>query len=442
MAANTADPGLPPEKLSFAHHTWRTRILISTYFAYAGYYLTRKVFTICKTTIAVEWGMSLQDMAHIWTAYLLAYMIGQFVNSFLGRKFGPRVLLLGGLGLSMAFNIVFGITNSYYTFLVFMFFNGLVQASGWPGVVGGIAEWLRPKERGSIMGFWSTSYLIGNLLVKSMGSFLLGEWGWRWSFFGCTLLTAFIWLLIFFWQRNKPQDVGLSQLVPDDNEEGRAIAATQAERVSFREYLNLAANPIVLAMGASYFCIKFLRYALDSWLPAFLDIQGMSAEQAGYYSSIFDWAGLGGAIAAGFALDWIFRGKWPLLCLTMGIGMVAGYVVVILYGGNPYALAFSFGLVGFMIYGPDTILCGAASITVAGERNGVAMAGLVNGIGSIGPIIQEEVIGLLVRDDVHAGIRNTNLLGLAMSIVFVLLMLIVMWRVRIGHRQLDEARTP
>ena len=70
-----------------------------------------------------------------------------------------------------------------------------------------------------------------------------------------------------------------------------------------------------------------------------------------------------------------------------------------------------------MLYGPDTLLCGAASVQVAGEKNAVAVAGLVNGMGSIGPIVQEEVIGWLVRGHVQEGMRNTNRLALAMSIL-------------------------
>src|SRR5205085_11242132 len=113
--------------------------------------------------------------------FLFAYMLCMFINGFLGRRWGPRVLLLGGLGFSIVFNVMFGFANSFSTFLVFMFFNGLVQASGWPGSVGAVAQWLRPAERGMIMGVWSTNYMIGNMLVKSLGGFLLGNYGWRWS---------------------------------------------------------------------------------------------------------------------------------------------------------------------------------------------------------------------------------------------------------------------
>jgi sugar phosphate permease len=417
--------------LSREQNIWRWKVITATYFGYAGYYLTRKVFTISKTSLSDSFGVGLDSIAHIWTVYLVAYMLGMFINSFIGRKWGPRLLLLGGLGASIVINIIFGFTNSYSTFMVFMFFNGLVQASGWPGTVGGIAHWLRKKERGTIMGFWSTNYLVGNIMVKMLGGYLLALWGWRYAFWGATLVAFAIWWLIFFWQKTKPQDAGVEPIISEDEEENREVEASVEEHISFKKYLKLLMNPIVPLMGLSYFAIKFLRYALDSWLPTFLNLQGMGKAEAAYYSSIFDLAGFGGVVLAGFALDRFFKGRWEKVVLIMSIGLVIGYIVVINYGQNPVMLALSFGLVGFMLYGPDTLLCGAASVQVAGEQNAVAVAALVNGIGSIGPVIQEEVIGwLLGGKSAEVGMQNANYLALSMSILLVVFSLIITLNIR------------
>ena len=398
MSTETASPSGGHSPLSHEQQMWRWRVLLATYFGYGGYYLTRKVFTICKTTLADEFNWELGDTAHIWTAFLVAYMLGQFLNSYLGRRWGSRTILLGGLAISIVFNIVFGFANSYKTFVVFMFFNGLVQATGWPGSVGSVSSWLRPWERGTFMGFWSTSYQIGNITVKWLGGVLLeSQLGWRWSFWGCTLVTFVIWWALYLWQRNKPEDVGLAPILEERREDQRTVRASEAEHLTFSQYLQVALNPIVLLMGCSYFCIKFLRYALDSWLPAFLNIQGLDVGAASYYSSLFDGAGIVGVVVTGFVLDRVFRGNWAVLCFVMAIGMIAGYLAVIYLATGPVMVALCFGFVGFMLYGPDSLVCGVASVEVAGEKNGVAVVGLVNGVGSIGPVIQEEVIGLLIK---------------------------------------------
>jgi sugar phosphate permease len=224
--------------------------------------------------------------------------------------------------------------------------------------------------------------------------------------------------------------VGLPQIVPDVSADTQAVKASQEDRVTLRQYARLAANPVILAMGASYFCIKFLRYALDSWLPAFLNLQGFEPAMASYASQVFDFAGLGGVVLSGFALDRWFRGNWAAVCAVMGVGVIAGYLAVIGFGHTPAAVALWFGLVGFMLYGPDTLLCGAASVQVAGQKNAVAVAGLVNGMGSAGSILQEEVIGWLVRGNPEVGMRNTNLLALSMSILLALLLGGLAWHFR------------
>lgn len=433
-----ASLSMPP--LSHDQRVWRWRILISTYLAYVGYYLCRKVFSLCKVPLSEEFNVGVDDIAHIWTAYLVAYMLGQFVNSFFGRKWGPRVLLLGGLGASMAINIVFGFANSYWTFLGFMFFNGLMQATGWPACVGGVAEWLRREERGFIMGIWSTNYLLGSIIVKSLAGYILLQYSWRYAFFGCTLAAFVIWWVVYFWQRDRPEDVGLPPIIEDDPE-ANDIETENKVQISFAEYCQLLVHPVVLLMGVAYFSLKFLRYALDSWLPTFLDYQGLDTGRAAFYSQIFDIAGFAGVFISGWALDKVFKGRWAEICLIMGIGLIGGYYMVAYHAPDPWTVALYYGLVGFMLYGPDTILCGAAAVQVAGERNAIAIAGLINGIGSIGPIVQEEVIALLMKNgDTAKGIENTNLLGLAMSVTFAVSMVAVIIAVRITRRQADERR--
>jgi sugar phosphate permease len=42
-----------------------------------------------------------------------------------------------------------------------------------------------------------------------LAAWLLGEFGFRYSFFGGTLVLSAIWLFMLFNQRDKPEDVGL-----------------------------------------------------------------------------------------------------------------------------------------------------------------------------------------------------------------------------------------
>ena len=50
-------------------------------------------------------------------------------------------------------------------------------------------------------------------------------------------------------------------------------------------------------------------------------------------------------------------------------------------------------LVGFTLYGPDALLTGAGAIDVGSRRAATFTAAVISGFGSLGPIVQELVIG-------------------------------------------------
>src|SRR5438874_9677378 len=94
---NTSEAG---RKLPL-YERWRWQIFAITWLAYAGFYLTRKSFSVAKIGIGAGTpiGLSQPQMAWIDGAFLVAYAIGQFLWGVAGDKFGTRkVILLGMLG--------------------------------------------------------------------------------------------------------------------------------------------------------------------------------------------------------------------------------------------------------------------------------------------------------------------------------------------------------
>ena len=80
---------------------WRVRILSTTWLSYAGFYFCRKNFAIAKSSLLTSLEIDKSDLAHIVTAYLVAYMLGQFLTAFLSRRIATRMLLLVGMAISL-----------------------------------------------------------------------------------------------------------------------------------------------------------------------------------------------------------------------------------------------------------------------------------------------------------------------------------------------------
>jgi OPA family sugar phosphate sensor protein UhpC-like MFS transporter len=278
------------------------------------------------------------------------------------------------------------------------------------------------------------------MVVKGFTSFMLGVSiagfaVWQGAFWACSAVMLLIWVMFFLLQRNKPEDVGLPAIVTEDSELdqelGRAGASpTGGHRAGFFKIL---LTPTVLMMGVTYFCFKFVRYAIDSWLPYMFKNKypELSYGESGYYSLVFDLMGIAGGILAGWALDRLFGGRWRSVCLAMVIGMLGAFLSVYVFGGiSPIVLSILTGLVGFMLFGPDTILSGAASVDVGGKHEAVAAAGIVNGIGSMGPIVQEPLIGWLLDTFPDNRLTSVTILFITMTTVATLLLGLMWWRER------------
>ena len=125
-------------------------------------------------------------------------------------------LLLVGMAASVVTNVVFGFAANVWTIMAFMAINGFAQATGWPSVVGIMANWTTRAERGTIMGVWATCYQFGGVAATAWAAYWLAQQGWQGSFFAASTVLTLVWFYVYFFVRNKPEDVNLDLQDPDD----------------------------------------------------------------------------------------------------------------------------------------------------------------------------------------------------------------------------------
>jgi sugar phosphate permease len=388
---------MTPEKLlDRAYRPWQIRIFVATWLSYAGYYFCRKPFYVVKADMSAALGLSTLDLAHLGTAYLAAYAVGQFSSAYFGRKLGPKLLLVAGMAISIASHFVFGAANSYGTVMLFLAVNGLAQGTGWPGCIGSLAYWFRRQQRGSVLGVWSTCYQVGSLVATWFAAYMLGRAGWRWSYFGSALVLLAVWAVVLFLHPNRPEKVGLEPLGEDDERPG-ALAPATANNEGLGWSRDVVIN--IGIMGVIYFAIKFLRYALWSWAPFFLRQNfGLAGNHAGYLSTVFELCGFASVMVTGWASDKYFGGRRAFLSFAMLTMMTFSFVLMATLGSTSvFFFTLSMGLAGSMLFGPDSLLSGVGAIDVGSKRGALAAAGIINGMGSIGPIFQEEIIGWMYK---------------------------------------------
>ena len=383
---------------------YRIQLFTATWLSYAGFYLCRKAYAVVKHALKLEFGFNDEQIALPWTIYLVCYMLGQFLAAWLGRRMESRRVLAYGMSIAAASNIVLGwLVDSHHAsqllwICVLMGVHGLAQATGWPHNVALFANWTHRSERGTLFGIWGTCYQLGAVAGKGLAGFLLGWLGLAWSFYGSSIVFFAITVAFVFLAKERPQSVGLT-LADAAEPDVSPPAARGAEPV--RELpLPKGFMSAIIAMGLIYFGFKFLRYALDSWSALILGEHfGLSSSVSAYLSTAFDWIGLLGVIAGGWWSDRMPGSRrTPVIFYMSCCCLVFTWLMWLTGLSSPLIFVALLGLIGFFEMGPDSLLSGACAMDVGSRRQAALAAGVINGFGSVGPIVQEPLIGWLKQN--------------------------------------------
>lgn len=354
-----------------------------TWLSYATYYLGRKGISVAKTALEGAYGE--RALWGVETGYLAMYAVGQFLCGGLGDRVGARRLIGYGMLTSAAACIAFGYSSLGALFLAAMMLNGIAQSSGWPGNVKAMAEWVPSSQRGRTMGLWSTCYQVGGVAASFLAARLLKAYGWRSAFLGPGVILALVGVLVLVFLRKGP-------LAPAASTGGSAedVELAAAKREASRRVLR---NPTVWSYGASYFCIKLIRYSLLFWLPYYLEKSlHYARDDAAYFSSSFEIGGVIGTIAVGLLSDRLRHVPRSVVAAISLVCLAAALFLFVQVGASGrVANVLAMGLVGACLFGPDALISAAAAQDAGGPLAAAQAAGIINGLGSIGGVLQETV---------------------------------------------------
>jgi len=241
------------QKYSFQHFT----VFILTFFCYAFFHASRKVYPNTKSIIQEEWtpahrvvGNGSDErwipvdvktrqqwqsrtmctkkdateslLGYLDTAFLFSYAFGLFFSGMIGDRFNPRYVLSLGMILTAVLVFVWGCLFEYfhfyneYVYIALWALNGLIQSSGWPTVVAVMGNWFGKSSRGFVLGLWSACASVGNIIGAEMVN-AVQDYGYDYAFLLSSGVLLGGGIVIFFGLVPKPTDIGLPE--PEDLED-------------------------------------------------------------------------------------------------------------------------------------------------------------------------------------------------------------------------------
>ncbi|MFQ5806165.1 MAG: MFS transporter [Phycisphaerae bacterium] len=425
--SNGVDKGLKA-----VYRAWRFRIFIITWMAYAGFYLTRKAFSVAKIALATPevMGATKGQLALVDGAYLTAYAAGQFIWGMSGDRFGTRVVILIGMLASVMTAVAMGASGTIILLGVLFCVQGLCQSTGWAPLAKNVGQFFSRRERGVVMGFWSTNYALGGFIASALAGWAADALGWRFAFWVPAAVLGVIWILFALLQRNRPEDVGLPPieqyqgLQPDEHHEASGHAPGSWHHV--RQALR---TPMIWLLAAVYFLIKPTRYLVLFWSPVYLNERlGSGAAESGILGSMFDIAGPIAVLFGGFMSDKVFKSKRMPMSVIALVGVAILVACFELLPATRLALGLGFFGIGFLLYIPDSLVSATAPIDFGGKEGASTAAGIVNGCGSIGAIAGGTLPGWISAfvgpgTNIWSGI----FIGLAVTLALAAALLLPQW---------------
>lgn len=384
--------GVTIEPRECAAFAWRPWLLLGTLVVgYIGIYLCRKNFSVANPLIRQAFGLSKEQIGKVASYSTVAYMLGKFVFGPLIDRLGGRVAFLLALLAVAAFGAAGGLVGSLPMLTLVYSLNRLAGSAGWGGMVKQVPDWFPIRSLPLAMGVLSLGFVFGGVCATLLAG-AIADWSgndWRWVMGGpATVLAAILVLCWIVLPRGGTQPAG----APMDK---TAPSGFQFRRIA--DLLTIRRFWIVCALS---FTLTLLRETFNTWTVDFFQTTGgveMSSRVAAFLATPFDALGAVGIVLLGWVFGRISKSARTWLVFTILAGLAVLVLALPALGARSAWLGMAaVGGIGFLAYGPYSLLAGVLAVEIRGKEYVATVAGMVDGVGYFAAILAGQQFGRIL----------------------------------------------
>jgi sugar phosphate permease len=357
---------------------------------YIGIYLCRKNLSVAQPLIQKEFGLTKAQIGLIASCGTVTYAIGKIVFGPIIDKFGGRICFLCALGAVCLFGGLeaFAVSGPMLGFLFST--NRLFGSAGWGAMAKQVPDWFPQRHMAMAMAVLSLSFVFGGVLALLLAGQIAAISGDQWRAvigFPALILLGILLICWFVLPRGTAASVE-----PGGREEKRGFR--------FAQIVELTRIPQFWIVCGLSFVLTITRETFNVWTVDFIKTEGggsVSSQVAALLSTPFDAAGAVGILFLGYILD---RLAWParraLLFSILGLLAILIYLLPNLFHAGMTQVTIVLALIGFLSYGPYSLLAGIFAVEIRGKAFVGTVAGLVDASGYFGGIVSGYYFGKLL----------------------------------------------
>lgn len=377
-------------------HSWI--VLLAFSILYCFLYCGRQNLSYAMPAMMSEEGWTALQLGVLSSVQFWAYAFGHLVNGRLGEIVGLNKLIIIGMVLSAAMNMLIGFQSSLFIIIVLWAINGYVQSMLWSPGMALIANWWPSNKRGFATGFANAFSGLGSVVTAfavSVSYVLFPKMGWRGAFMGCAIVMLVVVVIYPFFAKEKPSKIGLpeyvdpNEVVESNDNELQQIIEQKGKLYPYVHLLKQWRFDMWMLIIA---CSSVARYGLLTWIPTyFTEVYQMDIESGIIGSVICPLGMAAGALVIPWLSDRIWsQNRLPWVIIS-SVGAAATVLCFMNVGPGLLASALLF-FAGFFIYGINSLVWVFAT-DVGGRIFGGTATGILDCAAYVGASVQAIFFG-------------------------------------------------
>ncbi|MFZ2959928.1 MAG: MFS transporter [Candidatus Ozemobacteraceae bacterium] len=392
-------PPVPPNQIERLYTRMRWRILSSTFFGYAIFYIVRNNLPPVSKEMGAALSYDKSMIGTILACTALSYGIGKLIMGAVSDRSNPRVFMSCSLVLTAILNFLFSASANYYVHLSLWTLNGFVQGGGWGPCGRSMGHWFSLRERGTVFAFWNISHNAGGAIAGVLTAWVASFWGWQSAFYVPGVLALVSAVILYAGLVDTPQSEGLPIIEDYKNDHPEIREDHETELTTKELFQNYILNNKYLWLFAfANFFVYITRYSMLTWGPTYLkEVKHATLLDGGASTMYLELAGIPSTLLIGWLSDKCSgrRGMISLLCM---IPIFFAFLGIMLNPpGNLWIDMLLMGIIGFFVY-PPVMLLGVAALDLTSKKAVGTAAGFVGLFGYLGSMVQAQGIGYLAQN--------------------------------------------
>lgn len=366
---------------------WIVWFLGANAFFYA--FFLRASPSVMVDPLMADFSVGAGAVGNLAALYLYVYAVLQLPVGLLLDRWGPRVLVTGGMALAGAGAAAFAFADTIWVAYAGRIAIGAGSSVAFISALTLAAAWHHPSRFGMFSGMTMGYAMLGGFLAQGPLGGVVEQIGWRDPLAVSALWGVGLALLVWLIVRDRP-DGGRVQRT-----------GTQSLGRSLMQAMSLPQNWILGVYG----CLlsgPFLSYGLLWGVPHIMLIYGVGREAAGFSASLMTIGFAIGGPLGGFLSDRFRRRKLPL-CFAAFASLVLW--AVMLFGPEVPLPTYQVMIFLLGLLGGSMILTLALARELSPPSIGGAVTGFVNGMFVGGGALLQPIVGI-VLDMVWDGTMN------------------------------------